>query len=154
MSCPYTSSHNGKVEHTLYTINNQICSLLFHTSMLAHYWVEGLHTVTYLLNRPLAKRSTSPSYMSLFTVSHPHMSTCTCSTVFVIPTFSYKLPTNCPPPPSTYCVFLRYSAYHKGYRCLDISTNNIIVSQHVVFDEVPFPFATPPCLTNDLEIFL
>jgi hypothetical protein len=57
-------------------------------------------------------------------------------------------------PRSTRCVFLGYSADHKGYRCLDLSTNNIIVSQHVVFDEADFPFAASPRLTNDLDIFL
>jgi hypothetical protein len=43
---------------------------------------------------------------------------------------------------------------HKGYRCLDLTTNNIVVSQHVVFDEIDFSFSTSPRLTNDLDILL
>jgi hypothetical protein len=50
MFCPYTSLQNGKVECTLHIINNMIYPLLFQASMLARYWVEGLHTATYLLN--------------------------------------------------------------------------------------------------------
>ncbi|GJV42362.1 ribonuclease H-like domain-containing protein [Tanacetum coccineum] len=40
-------------------------------------------------------------------------------------------------------------AQHRGYRCLDLSTNKIIISRHVIFDEDQFPFRsmtpdTPP----------
>jgi hypothetical protein len=31
-------------------------------------------------------------------------------------------------PRSTRCFFLEYSPDHKGYRCLDLTTNNIVVS--------------------------
>jgi hypothetical protein len=57
-------------------------------------------------------------------------------------------------PCSIRCVFLRYSHDHKGYRCLDLTNNNIVISQHVVFYEADFPFATSSYLTNDLDIFL
>jgi hypothetical protein len=50
MPCPYTSPQNGKVECTIHTINNMIRSLLFQASFLARYWIDGLHTTTYLLN--------------------------------------------------------------------------------------------------------
>jgi hypothetical protein len=49
---------------------------------------------------------------------------------------------------STACVFLCYSSYHKDYHCLDLSTNRLIVSRHVVFDEDSFPLAASPHLTN------
>jgi hypothetical protein len=57
-------------------------------------------------------------------------------------------------PRSTRCIFLEYSANHKGYRYLDLTTNNIVVSRHVVFYEADFPFSASPRLTNDLDIFL
>jgi hypothetical protein len=57
-------------------------------------------------------------------------------------------------PWSTRCIFLGYSADHKCYRCLDLTTNNIIVSRHIVSYEADFPFSASPRLTNDLNIFL
>jgi hypothetical protein len=51
MSCPYTSQQNGKVQRILQTLNNITQSLLFQASLPPFYWVEALHTATYLLNR-------------------------------------------------------------------------------------------------------
>jgi hypothetical protein len=46
------------------------------------------------------------------------------------------------------CVFLGYSADHKGYHFLDLSTNRLIVFRHVVFYEDSFPLAASPSLTG------
>ena len=42
---------------------------------------------------------------------------------------------------STQCVFIGYSAQHKGVKCLDVSTGRVYISRDVVFDETKFPFA-------------
>jgi len=42
---------------------------------------------------------------------------------------------------SQQCVFLGYSAQHKGVKCLDVSTSCVHISGDVVFDETQFPFA-------------
>lgn len=44
-------------------------------------------------------------------------------------------------PRSTPCLFLGYPIQHKGYRCLDLKSNRIIISRHVIFDESTFPTA-------------
>jgi hypothetical protein len=51
MSCPYTSTQNGKAELITRSVNNVIRTLLIQASLLRRYWAEGLHTATYLLNR-------------------------------------------------------------------------------------------------------
>jgi hypothetical protein len=94
MSCPYTSPQNGKAEHILYTINNMLRSLLFHASIPARYWVEGLHTTTYLLNHLPTKAITTTSPYFALMESPPPMSTCTCSDVPAILISPPKPPTN------------------------------------------------------------
>lgn len=43
---------------------------------------------------------------------------------------------------SKLCVFLGYTADHKGYNCLHLPTRRIYISRDVYFDENKFPFAT------------
>ncbi|KAL8128984.1 hypothetical protein V2J09_018139 [Rumex salicifolius] len=45
-------------------------------------------------------------------------------------------------------VFLGYALQHRGYRCLDLESQKVIISRHVIFDESIFPFRTPPIPTT------
>jgi hypothetical protein len=135
--CPYTSSQNGKAKRIICSTNNVMCSLLFQASLPAHYWAESLHIVTFLLNRlPTKTISVSCSYFALFsttlTYEHLHVFGCAC-----YPNMSAIAPHKLSPR-STCCVFLRYSDHHKGYHCLDLSTNRLMISRHVIFDEAVF----------------
>jgi transposase InsO family protein len=40
MSCPYTSTQNGKVERIIRSVNNVIRTLLIQDSLLERYWAE------------------------------------------------------------------------------------------------------------------
>ena len=140
MSCPYTSQQNGKAERILHTTNNVIRTLLFQASMPPSYWVDALATATYLINRLPTKtlglptpyfvlHATRPSYCELRVFG------CACYPNLTA-TAPHKLA-----PRSTLCVFLGYSPDHKGYRCLDLTSNRVIISRHVTFDESHFPFS-------------
>jgi hypothetical protein len=147
MSCPYTSPQNGKGERIIRSVNNVIRTFLIQASLTGRYWAEGLHTATYMLNRlPTTVIQAVCPHLALFgsAPSYEHLCVfgCTCypNTTATAP---HKLS-----PRSTWCVFLGYSADHKGYCCLDLSTNHLIVSRHVVFDEDSFPLAASPSLTD------
>jgi hypothetical protein len=147
MSCPYTSPQNGKVEPIIRLVNNVIHTLLIHASLPMRYWVEGLHTATYLLNRlPTTTIQAACPHLFLFgsapSYEYLRVFGCTCysNTTATAP---HKLS-----PCSTRCVFLGYSADHKCYRCLDLSTNLLIVSRHVVFDEDNFSLVVLLNLTD------
>jgi hypothetical protein len=147
MSCPYTSPQNGKAERIIRSINNVIRTLLFQANLPRRYWAEGLHTATYLLNRlPTKTIQAACPHMALFgsppSYEHLRVFGCTC-----YPNTSSTTPHKLSPR-SIRCVFLGYSSDHKGYRCLDLSTNRLIVSRHVVFDEASFPLADLPHLTD------
>jgi hypothetical protein len=109
-------------------------------------------TLPHLLNRLPSKtiQATCP-HLALFgcapSYEHLRVFGCACypNTVATAP---HKLA-----PRSTWCVFLGYSFDHKGYRCIDLSTNRLFISGHVVFDEYNFPFAASPNLT-DLDFLL
>jgi hypothetical protein len=147
MSCPYTSPQNGKAKCIIRIINNVIRTLLIQASLPGRYWAEGLHTAVYLLNRlPLKMISVACPHVTLFTSApsyeHLHVFGCACYPN-IAATTPHKLT-----PRSTQCVFLGYSTDHKGYMCLDLSTNRLIVSRHVVFYEESFPLAASLNLTD------
>jgi hypothetical protein len=156
MSCPYTSQQNGKAEHSLCTINNILCSLLFQASLPPVYWVEALHTATYLVNQlPTKTLASSTPFFHLHTTtpSYEHLKVFGCACYpNMSSTVAHKLA-----PRSSLCVFLSYSSEHKGYRCLELESNRILTSRHVVFDESSFPFAnmsTSPLASSALDFLL
>jgi hypothetical protein len=134
----------------LRTTNNIVHTLLFQTSIPPQYWVESLHTVTYLLNHHFTKTITaSCPYTALYNTSpiyeHLWVFGCTC-----YPNLSVIALHNLVPR-STRWVFIGYSQDHKGYCCLNLSTNRVVISRHVIFYEAYFPFVASPHLTNDYK---
>jgi hypothetical protein len=105
--------------------------------------VQALNTVTHLFNRHPTKLSsfslpTMPSMgahrpipTSVFLVAS--------ATPNMFATTAHKLA-----PRSSLCGFLDYSPDQKGYHCLNLSTNCVIISSNVIFDESSFPFAKTP----------
>ncbi|GJZ12041.1 ribonuclease H-like domain-containing protein [Tanacetum coccineum] len=138
-SCPKTSQQNGKSERMIRTINNMIRTLLFQAHLPPTFWVEALHMAAYLLNIlpstainneiPHTRLfKTTPNYADLRVfgcLCYPHLHT------------NHKLE-----PRATPAIFLGYPTNHRGYRCLDLNTNKIILSRHVTFDETVFPYGS------------
>ncbi|KAL4565815.1 hypothetical protein LXL04_029921 [Taraxacum kok-saghyz] len=49
-SCPHTTQQNGQSERMIRTINNMMCTLLFHSHLPPTLWPNALHMVAHLLN--------------------------------------------------------------------------------------------------------
>ena len=139
LSCPHTSSQNGKAEWKIRTINNMSRTLLAHASLPPSFWHHALQMATYLLNILPSKvlGNTSPLqilYQQDPSYSHIRVFGCLCYPLFPSTTIN-KLQ-----PRSTPCVFLGYPSHHRGYKCYDLSSSKIIICPHVLFDEHVFPF--------------
>ena len=147
-SCPYTSQQNRKAERMLRTINNLIRTLLIQASMPHNFWVEALHTATHILNILTSSAiENQVPYTKLFNkeAQYSHLRTfgCLCYPN-LLPRTAHKLESR-----STPCVLLGYPTDHRGYRCLELSTQRIILSRHVTFDESVFPFSEKSLSTEN-----
>ncbi|KAJ0928153.1 putative RNA-directed DNA polymerase [Helianthus annuus] len=141
-SCPHTSQQNGKSERMIRRLNEIMFTLLTHAKLPSSFWVEALHTASYLHNilpTKIHKYLTPTSLLYLRQPAYDHLRVfgCLCYPNLTA-TRPHKLAHR-----STPCVFLGYPANYRGYRCLEIATGKTIFSRHVTFDETHFPFATP-----------
>lgn len=123
----------------LHTLNNAIRTLLFHARLPPIYWTEALHMAAHILNiLPSTTLGNDMPFHKLYnknpTYDHLRVFGCLC---FPHINALHKLSSR-----STPCIFLGYPNNHKGYRCLNLDTNQIIISRHVVFDETVFPFGS------------
>ncbi|KAK1651745.1 hypothetical protein QYE76_013510 [Lolium multiflorum] len=69
LTCPYTSSQNGRAERMLRTLNDCVRTLLFHASMPPRFWPDALATTTLLVNiRPCRVRWSYTAHQLLYGV--------------------------------------------------------------------------------------
>jgi hypothetical protein len=116
LSCPHTSPQNGKAECAIHSINDVMRTLLFQSHLKPSYWVDALHTTTYLYNRhPSPPLHLLTPYKSLFLQRPDYSHLCTFGCL-CFPNLSATTPHKLAPR-SAPCVFIGYPSEHKGYRC-------------------------------------
>jgi hypothetical protein len=138
MSCPYTSPQNGKAERMIRTTNNVMRSLLFQTSFQLGTGLRAFTLPPTFSTSSPPRLSQPPPPTSLFSGPLPPTPTYGSSDAPATRTPLPPLPIS--PPLVLAGVFLEYSE-HKGYRCLDLTMNRLLLSRHVVFDPSP---SSPP----------
>nr|CAB3451012.1 unnamed protein product [Digitaria exilis] len=143
MSCPYTSSQNGRAERMIRTTNDVIRTLLIQASLPARFWAEAVHRATYLLNRLPSTAIAAPTpHHALFGTppSYDDLRVFGCA---CYPNTSATTPHKLAPH-LTRCVFLGYSPDHKGYRCFDLTSRRILIARHVLESLFPTDPVVPP----------
>ncbi|PKU76821.1 Retrovirus-related Pol polyprotein from transposon TNT 1-94 [Dendrobium catenatum] len=140
-SCPYSPSQNGVAERKHRHVIETARTLLTQASLPQHFWVDAMLTANTLINcLPSPNTKNKSPYEILFgkqpNYNYFKVFGCLCYP-WLKPYTTTKLS-----PVSHPCVFLGYATSQKGYRCLDTHTNRIYTSNHVVFNESVFPFAS------------
>ncbi|KAJ3703988.1 hypothetical protein LUZ61_007693 [Rhynchospora tenuis] len=140
ITCPYTPQQNGLAERMHRHVVSLSLATISKASIPLSYWDEIFASVVYLINRlPTTSVNTIP-YQKLFNHNPDFLFLkvlgCLCYP-YTRPYNDHKLQMRSIP-----CVFIGYAYNQKGYKCLDLATNRIYVSRHVVFNEQSFPFSS------------
>jgi hypothetical protein len=140
LSCPHTHQQNGAAERKHCHIVEIGLSLLANASMPLKYWDQVFLTATHLINHTPTKLLAYDMPLHRLLGARPNYSTlhvfgCTCWPN-LCPYNTNKLQFR-----SIYGAFIGYNNLHKGYKCLDITSDHVYVSRDIVFDESVFPFA-------------
>ena len=140
ISCPYTPEQNGTAERKHMHLIETTLTLLKNASLPEKFWDEAVSTSTFLINRmttPILQHK-SP-YEVLFNIKPDYnlLRTfgCLCYP-YLRPYSPHKLSAR-----SEQCIFLGYSSFHIGYRCLSLSTNRLYISRNVIFEESIYPYS-------------
>lgn len=138
LSCPYTSTQNGRAERKHRHVVELGLTLLVQAKMPLYFWWKAFSTAVFLINRLPSPVIEKQNPYSLLLGKSPDYSLlkpfgCACYPCLK-PYNKHKLQFQ-----TTKCVFLGYSSSHKGYKCIS-PTGRIYVSRHVVFNEDHFPF--------------
>ncbi|KAJ9544883.1 hypothetical protein OSB04_024590 [Centaurea solstitialis] len=127
------------VSRKFITCSSRTSTLCHASSLPPKFWVEALlssvHTFNLLPSTTIQYKTPFEVLFGFFpTYSHLRVFGCLCYPN-TSPTSAHKLA-----PRSSACVYLGPSSDHRGYRCLDLRTQKVIISHHVNFDETHFPF--------------
>jgi len=134
-SFPHTSQQNGLAKRKLHHILETGLTLLARSDLSNRYWVDAFLTSVFIINRlPTSVLNHASPFEKLFLKSLDYsllrVFGCKCFPL-LHPYTTHKLEFQ-----SKVCIFLGYS--HAVFRCLDLVTNHVYLSRHVVIYEQSF----------------
>jgi len=148
---PYTPQQNGVVERRNQSVVEMPRCLLKTMKVPSVFWGEAVRTAVYLLNRSPTKALNNITPFEAWhgvkpKVSHLKIFGCVAHVKLVGPGIS-KLSDR-----SRRTVFIGYESGTKGYRLFDPSTNRLVVSRDVIFDEkMPWEWNNWMCNSDQQE---
>ena len=140
-SCPETPEQNSVVERKHQHILNVARTLMFQSNVPKELWRDCVLTAVFIINRlptPLLNDRSPYELLTFKKADYNNFKVFGC--------LSYCSTSvknrNKFQPRAKPCLFLGYPAGYKGYKLLDLESNNVHISRNVVFHESIFPCAT------------
>lgn len=126
VSCLGTPKQNGVAKCKYRHIVETSLTLLYHENASLRLWVNAFLTAIYLINQ-LHFYVVNNDYLGLMVFGCRYFPTLQ---AYARNNFQNR---------TIPCIFIGYCPVHKGYSCLDYSTNKVYIAQHEVIDENWFP---------------
>ena len=140
-SCPYTPSQNGRAERKHRHLTETGLTMMFHSAVPLHFWVEAFSTAVFTINRLPTPVLSGKSPFEILYGKPPLYTTfrifgCLCFPNLRAYTKHKFEPISLP------CIFLGYHTSYKRFRCLDLVSHRVFITRHARFDETVFPFSS------------
>ena len=138
LSCPYTPQQNARVKRKHRQVLEVARALRFQSGLSLGYWGECVLTATHLINRlPNAAINFEVPYVKLtgLAVDYNELKAFGCLAV----AYNHSHGTDKFASRGIPCAFVGYPCGTKGYRLLNLSNMQVLISRHVTFNENVFP---------------